>query len=339
MDRDANKTAEVRGSPTLSNLGVVVIGRNEGHRLITCLDSLSGALTVIYVDSGSTDRSAEAAQDRGIDVVELDLNIPFTAARARNAGFSRLLRMVPDLQHVQFVDGDCELLPGWTETAVAFLESKPDVAAVCGRLRERFPDRSIYNWLCDKEWDRSPGEVRSCAGNVMIRAQALKSVDGYREDVIAAEEDELCVRLRAANWQIWRLPDEMALHDAAMTHFRQWWRRAFRAGYAFAQGAHLHGAAPEHHFVWESRRAWIWGLLLTLLCIGAATSIHPFGWILCLVYPLQLMRLTAHNSGPLGDRASLAFFQLLARFPEGLGQIIFLRDRLLQLRPRLIEHK
>src|SRR3982074_2080568 len=78
MDQDANKTAEVRRLPTLSNLGVVVIGRNEGHRLITCLDSLSDALTVIYVDSGSTDRSVQAAQDRGIHVVELDLSIPFT---------------------------------------------------------------------------------------------------------------------------------------------------------------------------------------------------------------------------------------------------------------------
>jgi GT2 family glycosyltransferase len=339
MDRAANTTAEVRKSPILSNLGVVVIGRNEDHRLITCLDSLSDALTVIYVDSGSTDGSVQAARYRSIDVVELDLSIPFTAARARNAGFSRLLRIAPDLRYVQFVDGDCELLPGWSETAVAFLETRPDVAAVCGRLRERFPDRSIYNWLCDREWDRPPGEVRSCAGNVMMRAQALKSVGGYREDIIAAEEDELCVRLRAANWQIWRLPHEMALHDAAMMHFRQWWRRAFRAGYAYAQGAQLHGTAPEHHFVWESRRAWIWGLLLPLFCIGTAAVVHPFGWIAFLIYPLQLMRLTAHNSGSLGDRASLAFFQLLARFPEGLGHIKFLRDRLLQLRPQLIEHK
>lgn len=321
-----------------AGLGVVVIGRNEGLRLIGCFDSLP-TTPVVYVDSGSTDGSAESARRRQIEVVELDLSIPFTAARARNAGFARLLQTHPDVAYVQFVDGDCQLLPGWTTSALAFLEDRPDVAAVCGRLRERFPDRSVYNWLCDKEWDQPAGEVRSCAGNVMMRARALNNVGGYRDDVIAAEEDELCVRLRAANWHIWRMQEPMALHDAAMLHFRQWWRRAFRGGYAFAQGASLHGSTPDRHFVWESRRAWIWGLLLPLFCIVAGFVFPPFGWASLLIYPLQLLRLIAKSEGSMRDRARLAGFQLLARFPEGLGQLGFLRDRLLGLRPKIIEHK
>lgn len=339
MDRACEINDKVRRASILSSLGVVVIGRNEGNRLITCLNSLPPAQAVIYVDSGSTDGSVEAARKRKVDVIDLDLTIPFTAARARNAGFSRLLGTHPGLQYVQFVDGDCQLLPDWPATALEFLESRPDVAAVCGRLRERYPDRSVYNWLCDKEWDRPVGEVRSCAGNVMMRMQALKNVGGYRDDVIAAEEDELCVRLRSAQWHVWRLPHEMALHDAAMEYFRQWWRRAFRAGYAFAQGAHLHGAPPERHFVWESRRAWLWGILLPALCVLTGVVFNPYGWLAIAIYPLQLLRLISHGSGSLRDRVRLATFQLLARFPEGLGQIAFQRDRLLQLRPRLIEHK
>ena len=254
------------------------------------------------------------------------------------SGFARLLQTAPNLQYVQFIDGDCELLAGWVEAAIVLLESKPELAAVCGRLRERYPDRSVYNWLCDREWDRPTGEVRSCAGNVMMRVQAMNNVGGYREDVIAAEEDELCVRLRSAGWKIWRLPNNMAFHDAAMLHFRQWWRRTLRTGYAFAQGAYLHGAAPEYHFVRETCRAWIWAVLLPFFCIGAAV-IHPFGWLASLIYPLQLIRLTTQNSGSISDRAKLAFFQLLARFPEALGQVLFFRDRLLQLRPQIIEHK
>jgi GT2 family glycosyltransferase len=323
----------------LSQLGVVIIGRNEGLRLVRCFDALPKGLTTVYVDSGSTDGSTTVARKRQIDVVDLDLNIPFTAARARNAGFARVSAISPKLKYVQFVDGDCKLYAEWLTTAFTFLESRPDVAAVCGRLREQFPDQSVYNWLCDKEWDRPVGEVRSCAGNVMIRVIALKEVDGYREDVIAAEEDELCVRLRAANWRIWRLPDPMALHDAAMLHFRQWWRRAFRAGYAFAQGAHLHGSTPDQHFVWESRRAWVWGLFLPLLCIAAGIFFHPVGWGVFLIYPLQLLRLFANGEGSAWDRVKLAIFQMLARFPEWLGQIAFLRDRLVKSRPKLIEHK
>ncbi|KRQ94737.1 glycosyl transferase [Bradyrhizobium jicamae] len=338
MDQAGTIDGNTQHASAFPHLGVVVIGRNEGLRLVACFNSLP-KVPVVYVDSGSTDASVTAARQRHIDVVELDLSVPFTAARARNAGFAQLLRTHPDLIYVQFVDGDCQLLEEWTKSALAFLESSSDVAAVCGRLRERYPDRSVYNWLCDKEWDRPVGKVRSCAGNVMMRVLALTNVGGYREDVIAAEEDELCVRLRAADWHIWRLPDAMAYHDAAMLHFRQWWRRAFRAGYAFAQGAHLHGSTPDRHFVWESRRAWIWGLLLPLLCTSAGFVLHPLGWNAFLIYPLQLLRLIANGSGSARDRVRLATFQLLARFPEGLGQLAFLRDRILRQRPQLIEHK
>lgn len=322
-----------------AKFGVVVIGRNEGQRLMACLRAVAAANAVVYVDSGSTDGSVAAARGLGADIVELDLGIPFTAARARNAGFARLLTILPDVAYVQFVDGDCELAPRWPEAAIGFLAGRADAAAACGRLRERHPDRSVYNWLCDREWDRPTGEVRAFAGNVMIRAAALQAVGGYREDVIAAEEDELCVRLRQANWRIWRLADEMALHDAAMLYFAQWWRRTQRAGYAFAQGADLHGAPPERHFVREARRAVAWGLLLPLAAVIATLAWPRFGWIAWLVYPMQLARLVRNNPGPLADRVWLAAFQLLARFPEALGVAKFWRDRLLHRRPQIIEHK
>ena len=293
----------------------------------------------MYVDSGSTDGSAQWAREHGAEVIELDMSLPFTAARARNAGFRHLREMAPDLRYVQFVDGDCELIEGWLEHAISFLNSHADVGAVCGRLRERHPERSIYNWLCDREWDGPVGEVRACGGDVMIRANALEAVGGYRDDLIAGEEPELCVRLRAAGWRIWRLDREMALHDAAMTRFGQWWRRALRGGYAFAQGAYLHGASPERHCVWESRRAWLWGVWLPLACLVAGLLFEPWGWAAWLIYPLQLLRQTVRNRGPLSDRALLALFQVLARFPEGFGQIKFMRDRLLGRQARLIEYK
>ncbi len=131
--------------------------------------------TAIYVDSGSTDGSAEWARNYGADVVELDMAIPFTAARARNAGLQRMRDMAPTLSFVQFIDGDCELDAGWPREALNFLESHPDVAAVAGRLRERHPERSVYNWLCEREWDGPTGELRACGGIAMMRAAAHRS--------------------------------------------------------------------------------------------------------------------------------------------------------------------
>jgi hypothetical protein len=173
----------------------------------------------------------------------------------------------------------------------------------------------------------------------MMRVNAIEAVGRFRDDLIAGEEPELCVRLRAAGWRIWRLPAEMTVHDAAMTHFGQWWRRAERAGYAFARGADLHGAGPERHWVWESRRAWLWGIWLPLGCAAVSIAVWPWGWMAWLIYPLQLLRQTARNSGSLQDRALLALFQVLARFPEAWGQIKCLSDKLLGRRARPIAYK
>jgi glycosyltransferase involved in cell wall biosynthesis len=319
--------------------GVVAIGRNEGERLKQCLRSLSAAAQTVYVDSGSTDASVEWARAQGMEVVELDMAAPFTAARARNAGFRRLRELVPQVKYVQFIDGDCELNQTWPAAATAFLRANDGVCAVLGRLRERHPDRSVYNRMCDKEWDVPIGEASACGGIVMIRISAFEAAGGYRDDLIAGEEPELCVRLREAGWKIHRLDHEMSLHDAAMFRFGQWWKRQVRSGYAFAQGAHLHGRKPERHWVWESRRALLWGAGFPLLLIGA---LIVFGWsgaLLFLVYPIQMLRRMASMPGSWRSRLQFAYFEQLSRFPEAVGQLKFARDRLFGHRGRLIEYK
>ena len=331
------KDASSTGQPAL--IGAVAIGRNEGERLRACFSSLIGASAIVYVDSGSTDGSLQMARSLGLDVVELDLSTPFTAARARNAGFRRLKELAPTLRFVQFIDGDCELANGWLDEAVAFLEKHSDVAAVFGRLRERDPKRSIYNWLCDKEWDVPIGKVQHCGGNAMMRIEPLTRVGGYRDELIAGEEPELCVRLRRLGFSIWRIDEEMGLHDAAMTRFRQWWLRRVRSGYAFAQGRNLHGSSPERHWVWESRRAWFWGVWLPALCATAMVVIGVQGLALLAIYPLQLLRRTLQHRGSWWDRCLLAFFELLGRFAEGVGQLRFVLDRGLGVRGHIIEYK
>lgn len=321
-------------------MGVVVIGRNEGLRLERCLASLVGAAEqVVYVDSGSTDDSVQMAKALGVEVVELDMSIPFTAARARNEGFARLQRLLPAMRYVQFVDGDCEVVEGWLSQAQAFLDARPDVAVVCGRRRERFPQRSIYNLLCDLEWDTPIGEAKACGGDALMRADAFATASGFRADLIAGEEPELCVRLRANGWKVWRLAEEMTLHDAAMTRFGQWWRRTLRGGHAFAEGAFLHGAAPERHWLRESRRAWFWGLGVPLATVIAMFMLGWSGLLLLLVYPLQVVRLARRGARSTRENWLLALFLVLGKFPEMLGQARFLLNRFGTGKSALIEYK
>lgn len=321
------------------NFGVVAIGRNEGERLKRSLTSVPAGVPIVYVDSGSTDGSAQWARDHGANVIELDMTIPFTAARARNAGLQQLKEAVPGLRFVQFMDGDCELEAKWLERAENFLGSQKNAAAVCGRRRERYPENSVYNWLCDREWDRPPGEVMACGGDAMMRVEALERVKGFRDDLIAGEEPELCFRLRVAGWQVFRLDAPMTVHDAAITRFRQWWLRAQRSGYAFAQGAHIHGTSTERYRVWETRRAVIWAIGLPLVCLLVGLVLSPWGWILWGIYAVQLLRQAARNHGTLGERLREALFQILARFAEASGVIRFRYDRLVGRQSHVIEYK
>lgn len=323
-------------------LAVVAIGRNEGNRLKVCLESVltSGvALKVVYVDSGSTDGSADVARGLGCVVVDLDMAVPFTAARARNEGWARALKCMPNLTHIQFVDGDCELMSGWLQTALNFLGQHQDVAAVCGRTSERYPQRSIYNQLCDIEWDAPVGAAKSCGGNVLLRADALLAAGGYRASLIAGEEPELCVRLRAAGWCIWRLDHAMVVHDANMLHFGQWWTRSRRAGYAFAEGAELHGAPPERHWVRESRSVWLWGASVPAMTVVMVTLFGYWALILLLVYPLQILRIYLRARHSVPSAGWYATFLVLGKLPAVLGQFKFLLNRLQGKHAALIEYK
>jgi glycosyltransferase involved in cell wall biosynthesis len=327
-------------SNLFSNVGVVIIGRNEGERLVRCLQSLiAQSNQIIYVDSASTDDSVNMARSLGAEVVSLDMSIPFAAARARNEGFERMRKLFPQTDYVQFVDGDCEIAASWLERAVNFLELHPDVAVACGRRRERYPERTVYNMLCDIEWDTPVGQAKACGGDALMRVSSFEGVKGFRSSLIAGEEPELCVRLRAAGWKIWRLDEKMTLHDAAMTRFGQWWKRTLRTGYGFAEGAHLYGAPPERHWVRESRRALIWGVGFPVIIVSLVIWLGLWGLLLLLVYPMQVIRLALRGTRSTKNNWWRALFLVLGKFPEAMGQLKYIYNRLAGTSARLIEYK
>lgn len=323
-------------------IDAVVIGRNEGARLLDCLESLqaAGIRHLVYVDSGSRDDSVAAARAAGAEVVELDMSRPFTAARARNAGLAQVAQGERAPDHVHFIDGDCLLVPGWLDMAADFLARNPSVVVVCGRRRERFPEASIYNRLCDLEWNTPVGQAQACGGDALFRLQPLLAAGGYRDSLIAGEEPELCLRLRRAGGQVWRLDHDMTLHDAAMTRFSQWWRRSRRAGHAYAEGAALHGRGPERHWVAETRRALGWGLLLPLAIVLSLLFVSaPLALLLALVYPAQMLRLAARDGLSRKLSWQRAFFLLVGKFAEAQGVLAYWKNRLTGRRGTLIEYK
>lgn len=311
-----------------AKVDAVVIGRNEGARLVACLAALQGRVRrLVYVDSGSTDGSVAAAAAAGAEVVALDMSQPFTAARARNAGLAALANDPPEF--VQLIDGDCQMQPAWLDAALAAFAAHPAAVVICGRRRERFPSASVYNALADREWETPVGPALACGGDALMRFAAVQAVGGYDAGLIAGEEPDLCLRLRARDGEVWRIGAEMTLHDAAMTRFSQWWKRSVRAGHAFAEGAARHGF---DHWGAETRRALIWGAALPLAVLGAGL-VHPAGWLLALAYPAQVLRL-ARRGGVVW-----ACFTVIGKFAEARGALGYYWTRVRGRRAGLIEYK
>jgi GT2 family glycosyltransferase len=320
------------------DLGIVVIGRNEGQRLIDCLTQLTSYVgAIVYVDSGSTDGSIAAAKQLGVFAVSLDSAQPFTAARARNEGFAALIALKPNAGFVQFVDGDCELASSWLGTAMAFIVGRTDVAIVCGRRHERYPERSVYNLLCDIEWNTPIGETLACGGDFLVKVAAFKDVGGFQPQLMANEEPELCIRLRQKRWKIWRLDTEMTRHDAAMTRFKQWWRRAVRTGYGQAEISRLHLdiATSERRQV---ASAVFWGGLIPL-AIGLGNLIHPLALVGVVIYPIQIIRIAIRRGAAAPESWFYGLFVMIAKFAQLQGNLKYVWSHWRRRPVKPIEYK
>lgn len=312
------------------NVGVVVIGRNEGERLVACLRSASVmGVRLVYVDSASTDGSQAAAREAGAQVIDLDLNRPFTAARARREGAQMLFADAPFIQYVQFIDGDCELAPAWIATARDFLDAAPNYAVACGRRRERSPQTSSYNRMADLEWDTPLGDADACGGDALMRVSAYLAVGGFNGTLIAGEEPELCARLRAMGWRIRRLDAEMTVHDAAMTRFSQWWKRSVRSGFGYAQIYYATRTKPRPLYRHELLRAGVWTTGPLALSAIAGMAVHPAAWLVApLIYTAQVARLALQFGAGNGFSWKRAGLLTLGKVAETWGALRYCKRML-----------
>jgi glycosyltransferase involved in cell wall biosynthesis len=332
-----------------AKLGLVAIGRNEGPRLASCLASVRDLPHRVYVDSGSTDGSVQLAEAEGCQIVNLVIPPPFTAARARNAGIAFLLSAHPNLEFVQMIDGDCEIRTGWIDAALTVLRGSADVAVVYGRRRERHPERSVYNALCDDEWNTPIGDSPGCGGDALFRVAALREVDFYNPSMIAGEDSELSMRLRKKGWRVLRIDVEMTYHDAAINRLGQWWSRTRRSGHGFAEMAFLHPDARIPNWPRTVRSIVVWGALMPLVLLVAivlAVTWSAWCWIAAalffLPWPLRVAQLAQRQKHRgLSPRVAFAsgFLLMLGKLPQLIGLIGYHFDRISGRASRLIEYK
>ena len=269
---------------TKAKIGIVVIGRNEAARLGRALDSACAvpAACVLYVDSGSSDASVEIARSLGVEVLQLDERQPLSAARARKEGADHLMQANPDIEYLQFLDGDSSLAPGWVAKGIEFLRETPQAALVCGKLTERDPEGSVYNRLAALQWDTPAGEISQSGGIFLVRRVAYAEIGGFNPVLRTGEERELCARLRAAGHRLFRLDHSMAEHDLGFYSFRQWWTRRVWGGYGYAIEREERGSQAGTRRLKGVLSLLCWGALLPgLVIVGLGASLFtPWALIL-----------------------------------------------------------
>jgi len=314
---------------SLLRSGIIVIGRNEGERLQHAFRALPNDIpAILYVDSGSTDGSIELAHSLKIRVHRLDPAKPFSAARARSEGAEILLRDYPNLEMIQFVDGDCELLPEWMEKAFAYLEKYQDVGVVCGFLEEAAPGRSVYNRATAVRWNATTGDIDACGGIFMIRRSVYETVGGFNTRLLTGEEAELCSRVRNIKFRVVRLNEKMAYHDANIVDFKDWWTRAVWGGFGDALQYDVLGGKVSPRLRREVRSIIIW-----TLCAPFMAAIGFFGTIFSrwfMVLPAFCLgcygalfakvvfdRLRKHDE--VRNAMLYALFCVIGKFPYALG--------------------
>ncbi|MDC7221647.1 MAG: glycosyltransferase [Spirochaetales bacterium] len=326
-----------------NTIGVVVIGRNEGERLRKCLQSIKDNRVdrFVYVDSGSTDNSLEIAENQGAHIVHLNTDIPFSAGRARNEGFRYLTEQYNDLEYVQFVDGDCMIESNWMDAGLAYLNENPDYVIVAGQRKELFPDSSVYNMMCDYEWNTPIGDAKASGGDFIIRTEAFSEVNGFNPKVVAGEEPDLCYRLRQKGWRIRRIDHIMTYHDAAMTKFSQWWKRTKRSGHAYTQGYDLHKADKEGYNKKEVIRIMQWSVVLPFVVLLGTAFIHFLFVVALMLYPVRLFRIYHNLSKKYGKGRNTfinSWFVSLAVFPQMVGLALYYYRKLRSRDMKIIEY-
>lgn len=326
------------------SISVVVIGRNEGEQLACCLESVRAAdypqdrLEVLYVDTASTDGSADRAAPLVDRVIRIDPQRP-CAAVARNAGWSAASH---DL--VQFLDGDTILHETWLPTAASVM-ADANVVCVFGRREEAQPQRSMLCYWTHRDWRIPTGPGRACGGDVMFRSSVLREFDGYDETLIAGEEPDLCFRiLRTDRGTILSLDAPMTTHDIGDFGFRQYWRRCVRTGHAYAEVALRHAGSSRRFWLRENLRILAWFVVFAaagVVSLGLRSLWPLLVWamLLCVQYGRYVVsELRVGNGAKWSFLGALRY--LACKPSQFLGQLLFV-FRLLtgRGRGRLIEYK
>lgn len=247
------KRSRRRGAPRFPPLtdpvSVIVPAYNEEAGIEATVRSLlastHGAVQIIVVDDGSTDRTfeiAEAIDDRRVMVV-----------RQPNSGKAAALNTGLAWAHfdiVVMIDGDTVFEPDAIFNLIQPL-ADPRVGAVSGNTKVGNRQGVLGRWqhleyVIGFNLDRRMFDVMECMPTVpgaigAFRREAVGGVGGVSEDTLA-EDTDLTMALCRAGWRVVYEESAIAWTEAPST-VRQLWKQRYRWCYGTLQSMWKHRGA------------------------------------------------------------------------------------------------
>ncbi len=211
-------------------LSIIIPVRQEEKvikRTVTYLkECLGDDVQVIVSDGKSTDRTVEIALTCADDVVLYESDAPHNASKGRNDG-ARLGTGT----FFCFIDADVRIPEPkeFFERALRHFDDA-EVVGVCGPQRaepevETWADRLSFGLLnMGLRFQNNVLHAGEVSGKFMIvRAEAFRSVGGFREDLVTREDGDFFKRLSKMGKTVFD-PSLMVYHGARRAHAMGWWR-------------------------------------------------------------------------------------------------------------------
>lgn len=228
---------------------------------------------IILADSGSTDRTIEIASKFDIDIVQLAKS----AERSPGVG-AQLAFQYSSGDYFYMLDGDMILDREFLTSAIEFLDSNEEYAAVGGQVREMNAVNSEFR-IRSETFARGKsyisGDVDRLDGGGLYRTSAIAQV-GYFSDqnLHAFEEFDLAARLLSKGWKLARIDKVAVYHFGHTINSYHLLYKRIRSGNSGAVGQIVRGSLFQPHFniiirnlshIRNAIIVWLWLCILIIL--------------------------------------------------------------------------
>jgi glycosyltransferase involved in cell wall biosynthesis len=208
-------------------VSVVIAVKNDARRLQVLLSSLAKLPEhpqIIVVDNGSTDDSVSVAESAGVDVYCYP-NLRVGALRNRGVTHSN-----GDV--LAFADSDHEVPEDWLRIGCDILTRSEEIVAVGSHYLPPSDGTWVQRvWGVHRLRGETPRDVDWLgAGNLFVRRVDFARVGGFREDLVAAEDVDLCFRLKQQGKRIVCDHSIRSVHHGEPKTIRQFLRKEYWRG-------------------------------------------------------------------------------------------------------------